>query len=186
MCKVFLKDEWEKYSLEGGIVRVGTYHRYWLPDHSVNPEFRKDMMSGFILDVKECKETGLRFFYNQLNGVIADGISVCVVPSHKHSETNQSGIARLARMLARQNRIDKVDCLLRKKTIDKLANGGSRSEQVQRESLMLNPEMGISGDVILLVDDVTTSGISLKICRELLIEAGAERVAMLALGKSEG
>lgn len=41
-------------------------------------------------------------------------------------------------------------------------------------------------DVSTLVDDVTTSGISLKICRELLVEAGAERVAMLALGKSEG
>ena len=37
---------------------------------------------------------------------------------------------------------------------------------------------------ILLVDDISTSGNSLLACKELLMENGAERVAMFALGKS--
>lgn len=49
---------------------------------------------------------------------------------------------------------------------------------------MTNPELSIDGDVILLVDDVTTSGNSLSACKELLLSHGASRVAMFALGKS--
>lgn len=43
--------------------------------------------------------------------------------------------------------------------------------------------MSIEGDVVLIVDDVTTSGASLEACRNILLEHGARRVAMLALGQ---
>ena len=44
--------------------------------------------------------------------------------------------------------------------------------------------MKVEGDVVLIVDDVTTSGASLEACRNILLEHGAQRVAMLALGQS--
>lgn len=37
---------------------------------------------------------------------------------------------------------------------------------------------------VLIVDDVTRSGASLEACREILLQSGAKRVAMLALGQS--
>lgn len=104
--------------------------------------------------------------------------------SYTEGRKNESGIAQLARRLARKERIDKVDFLLRAKTIDKLAHGGSRNIKAQLESIGVNPDMSVEGDVVLIVDDVTTSGASLEACRHILLEHGAERVAMLALGQS--
>lgn len=111
-------------------------------------------------------------------------MTICVVPSHTECETNDSGIAELARRLANNGRIDKTDYILRKKTIDKLAYGGSRDIRVQLDSLGVNEDMQIEGDVVLIVDDLTTSGASLEACKEILLKNGARRVAMLALGQS--
>lgn len=44
--------------------------------------------------------------------------------------------------------------------------------------------MTVDGDVVLIVDDVTTSGASLEACKQILLANGAKRVAMLALGQS--
>ncbi len=182
MKKIFYNDTWEEMSKDGEIVRYGLYHRYWNQDKTRNQAF--DVCSGRILDVKEKKENGISYFYNQLDEEICKDVTICVVPSHTQSDRNDSGIAELARRLAHNGRIDKIDYLVRTKTIDKLAYGGSRDIRVQLDSIDVNPNMTIDGDVVLLVDDVTTSGASLEACKEILYENGAERVAMLALGQS--
>ncbi len=182
--KIFENDNWEKLSLNNEVVQYGYYYPYRNPDGSVNPNFYKDRISGYILDVKEKKEKALNYFYNVLNTEICKNVTICVVPSHTASSTNQSGISILARRLANDERVDKVDYLLRSKSINKLASGGDRDLSIHLESIRPNEEMSISGDVVLLVDDVTTSGASLQACKEILLKNGAERVAMLALGKS--
>lgn len=184
MHRIFVNDEWEKLSNEGEILNFGYYRRYRMPDGSINPDFRKDIISGLILDVKEKKEKGLNYFYQNLQDQIEKGIAICVVPSHRSGYTNDSGIAELARRLASDDRIDKIDFILREKDIAKLSTGGEREYEIQKASIKANPAMTIEGDVILLVDDVTTSGNSLFASRDLLLENGAERVAMFALGKS--
>lgn len=143
-----------------------------------------DMFSGRILDVKDKKEKGIHFFFQQLDDEICKDVTLCVVPSHQRSTTNESGIACLARRLANNGRIDKVDFLLRKETIDKLAHGGSRDIKAQLDSIYTNDELSVSDEVVLIVDDVTTSGASLEACNQILMEHGAKRVAMLALGQS--
>jgi hypothetical protein len=182
MDRIFYNEEWEDALDEGRVVLCGYYHRYWNPDRTKNQAF--DMFSGRILDVKEKKEKGIDYFFRQLDDEICKDVTICVVPSHTEGKNNESGIAMLARRLASNGRIDKVDYLIRKKTIDKLAYGGSRDIRVQLESLGVNEHMTIEGDVVLLVDDVTTSGASLEACKEILLDYGARRVAMLALGQS--
>ncbi len=130
------------------------------------------------------KEKIYTFFFQLLNPIIADNISICVVPGHTASNENKSGIAILGKRLASENRIDKIDFLLRNKSIDKLSHGGNRQEEIHKESIISNPNLTITDDVVLLVDDVTTSGTSLQVCRDILINCGAKRVAMFALGKS--
>lgn len=68
--------------------------------------------------------------------------------------------------------------------MDKLAHGGSRDIREQLDSIGVNPDMSMEGNVVLIVDDVMTSGASLEACRKILLEHGAKRVAMLALGQS--
>ena len=41
-----------------------------------------------------------------------------------------------------------------------------------------------TGDIVLLMDDVTTTGNSLYACREILKNRGAGEVEMFALGKA--
>ena len=180
--RVFENEEWEELSLEGQVIRCGFYHRYRNPDGTKNQAF--DMFSGKILDVKDKKESGIQFFFRQLDEEICRDVTICVVPSHHAGMKNESGVAELARRLAQDGRIDKVDYLLRTETIDKLAYGGSRDIRVQLESIGTNAEMTVTGDVVLIVDDVTTSGASLEACKQILMEHGAKRVATLALGQS--
>ncbi len=183
--EVFNNEFWNDIADRNEIVFYGYYHKYRLPNGDVNKEFYADKISALILDVKDKNESGLNFFFAQLQSEIKDGITICVVPSHIASTKNSNGVAMLARRLAStNNRIDAVDYIIRTKTITKLANGGSRDIKIQRQTLDVNPNMSISGNVILLVDDVTTSGNSLLACKELLLKHGAKEVAMFALGKS--
>lgn len=45
-------------------------------------------------------------------------------------------------------------------------------------------DMDVNGDIVLLMDDVTTTGNSLYACREILLNHGASNVEMFALGKA--
>lgn len=182
--QIFTNKLWDEISMRGEILHCGYYHRYRNPDGSVNPGFYTDKISGYILDVKEKKARGMSYFYEQLRNEICKGVSICVVPSHIAGNTNDSGLANIARWLAQEGRVDRVDYLLRTKTVSKLATGGSREISVHLNSISVNPNMQIDGEVILLVDDVTTSGNSLRACQRILLENGATRVGLLALGQS--
>lgn len=87
-------------------------------------------------------------------------------------------------MLAENNRINKVYYLRINQSIDKLAWGGNRSKEVHLKTISTMNEVDIIGDIVLLMDDVTTTGNSLYACREILLERGAKCVKMFALGKA--
>ena len=72
----------------------------------------------------------------------------------------------------------------REKSIEKLATGGARDTWVHMQSITTADDMNIQGDVVLLMDDVTTTGNSLYVCKEILLDKGAEKVEMFALGKA--
>lgn len=88
-------------------------------------------------------------------------------------------------MLAKDGkRMNKVYYLQREHSIDKLATGGNRNKEVHLNSITTLDEIDIQGDVVLLMDDVTTTGNSLYVCKEILLSRGAHKVEMFALGRA--
>ena len=87
-------------------------------------------------------------------------------------------------MLAAYGRDNKVYFLRRSHSINKLATGGSRNLSVHMQSIDTVEDIDISGDIVLLMDDVTTTGNSLYVCKEILLNRGAANVEMFALGKA--
>lgn len=177
---VFINESWNN---TGEIVVYSNYHKYWLDKERKikNPLF--DVFSGKILDLKEGKASAIRYFYNLIDAEICKGITVCAVPSSDSSKV-VTGIGMLAEMLAQNGRVDKAYFLRRNRDIDKLAWGDRRDQQIHMQSISTMQEMEITGDIVLLMDDVTTTGNSLYACREILLQAGADHVEMFALGKA--
>ena len=125
------------------------------------------------------------------------GISIARVPGHdlcrplvddpilSKMRFANGGLDKLVSSLAsKKNRNDVSMCLERVKKIKKLSARGDRSPEVHFGSIEVRNKELIDQKNILLIDDVTTSGNSLKACRELLLRGGAYRVKMLALGKT--
>lgn len=177
---VFVNKEWEE---SDGIVVYSNYHRYWQNRELKikNPYF--DVFSGKILDLKEGKLAAVKYFYNLLNEEICEGVTICVVPSSDSTKI-ESGIGMLGEMLAANGRVNKVYYLRRTKSIAKLALGGARNKEVHMQTISAIDDIDISEDIVLLMDDVTTTGNSLYACKEILMQRGAKTVKMFALGKA--
>jgi predicted amidophosphoribosyltransferase len=166
-----------------GIIYLVEYHAYWIDKSQglKNPSFDKN--SARVLDLKESKEKGIAPFLEQLEQLVAEGVSIAVVPSHDPEKT-EGGIREMAHRLAANGRVDATGCLVRTKKIDKLATGGNRSVEVHLNSIEVREPELVMGKEMLLLDDVMTSGNSLLACKKLLKAAGAIRVKRLAIGKT--
>lgn len=177
---VFCNESWND---TGDIVVYSNYHKYWLDRERKikNPLF--DVFSGKILDLKEGKESAVRYFFALLDLEICKGVTICVVPSSDATK-KVTGMSRLGELLAQNGRVDKVYYLNRNSSIEKLATGGRRDKTVHLKSIRTLGDMDITNDIVLLMDDVTTTGNSLYACREILLERGARVVEMFALGKA--
>ena len=77
--------------------------------------------------------------------------------------------------------------LKRIKSLPKKSLGGLRSFKIEYESLIINElwRKKIKDRIILLIDDVITSGTSMETCQNILLQAGARRVICLALGRTQ-
>lgn len=177
---VFVNESWNDTN---DIVVYSNYHKYWLDRERriKNPLF--DVYSGKILDLKEGKLSAIQYFYNLLNEEIRKNVTICIVPS-SDSEKKITGMSRLGEKLAENGRINKVYLLNRRYSISKLAHGGNRDINVHLNSIDALEELDAQSDIVLLMDDVTTTGNSLYACREILMNHGARNVEMFALGKA--
>ena len=106
-----------------------------------------------------------------------------MVPSSKAGNLD-TGIAKLGIKLADNGRRDRVYFLVRDSSIPKLATGGRRSQNLHMKTIRTLEDMSVEKEIVLLMDDVTTTGNSLYACREVLLRQGAGKVEMFALGKA--
>lgn len=170
---------------DGGIISLGEY-RPW--------SFHKDCggngsdwpkHSARTLDLKKKKAAGFTYFFDYLVDKIKKAEAIAVVPSHSPATGPTSGAHILAKRLAKAlGIVDAGATLVRHKEIEKLAGGGCRDIDIHLDSVRVDNAGLIKGKVVILLDDVTTSGHSLRACKRKLLEAGAKEVKMLALGRT--
>lgn len=170
------------------------YHSYWAKDSSGsktrNPKFNEQ--SAIILDIKKCGETANRaveeFIHSLLSKITEESDAsiqiVAAIPGHQAHSISQ-GLVALTHAIAEQLYIVALPSLLiRTKSIEKLSHGGNRSIQIHYKSMTVADRHNVRGKSILLIDDVRTTGHSLTAGANLLLEAGAKAVHILAIGQT--
>lgn len=176
---------------------LGSYHarpllrtssRMYLPHtgriNSLKSEFEVDGATwggGEDSDVDD-----VEYFYNLLNPLLKTGFPIAIVPTHDPAARNW-GLVKIARRLSVQGRIDATSCLVRIRYTDPQRQfTGTERKRIKRhlDSIEVRDESLIKSKVVLLLDDIVTTGTSLMACKKLLLDAGATEVICLALGKA--
>ena len=196
-CRIFRDPEKNKLidsNSEKNIITLGKYYPKYDRQYK-----DMDKFSDMILDIKKDEKKldpqsgeyyyykkAINYFTNRLHAILSDTEEyvICVMPTHAVG-TAPSGIRTIAKQLCSPPIIDGIDVLSRAFEIPKKAIGGSRDLQLEIESLTLRNESIVKGRQVLLMDDVTTTGTSLKAGKYLLERAGVALIALLALAKTQ-
>jgi predicted amidophosphoribosyltransferase len=166
------------------IYYLSSYHPYHKGN---NPAF--DHISGMLLSFKRGDPSSIPFWLGRVEKAIKDNINdkpfyVATVPSStkgKHHLGFSQLIPKLSQSLNVLN--DKGNLLKRDATIDKLATGGERAIEVHVNSLSVASQ--VEGDKpVVLLDDVTTTGNSMRVAISKLNRAGYTVILAIALGKT--
>ncbi len=179
-CRIFRNSEKNAIALNE-ILYLGRYH----PWHSGNnPDF--DDFSSSILDVKDQRIKEMNHFTDRVQSILSDTEEyvICVIPTHT-AGTAPSGIRTIAKELCSHTIIDGTDILSRTLETPKKATSGNRNMESEIKSLTVTDKSIVRDRQVLLMDDVTTTGTSLKAGKCLLEQAGAKQVVMLALAKTQ-
>lgn len=172
-----------------------------LPYHSKYDKLYEEMdkFSQLILDIKKdekkldtksCEyhyyKVAIDYFIDRLYHILSDTEEyvICVIPSHAVG-TAPSGIRTIAKQLCTHPIIDRTNLISRVFEMPKKSMGGPRNLKLEIESIAVRDESIIRDRQILLLDDVTTTGTSLKAGKYILEEAGAKIVTLLALSKTQ-
>ncbi len=156
-----------------------------------NPNFNNyGQFSKMILSLKKKEQEGINYLYKK---IIDKGVfdseknkikAIMVVPSHDPDNFN-SGINSLAEKIAQEyNWINATGCLRRKIKVPKLSEGGNRSIDIHLESIEFVDDIKIKDKCVLLIDDITTTGISMKACKSILIKNGIIDGFTFAIGQT--
>ena len=179
--RIFREPEKYMMSLESN-QSLGKYHPW---RSGVNPNF--DSFSQQILDIKNQKPDAIEYFTNRLHDILNENEEyvICVIPSSKKGLAD-SGIRAVVKRLCKLSVIDGTDVIIRNRTMDpNHLSAQKRSLEEELDSLTIDNEKIIRCKQVLLLDDITTRGISFKAARQKLKDAGAILVAAIALGQTQ-
>ena len=154
---------------------------YYIDNYSPYSHGQQSSFSRNILRLKQQEPDAITFFYDLLSDIIEPDDNVVCVPSSR--EYQVSSFTYLVQGLLDEDH-DFTTLLMRTSTIDKLAYGGKRDYDVHINSIQMNPDYNYIPDSVILLDDVSTSGNSLRACEDILYEAGVQNIIKLVLGKT--
>lgn len=178
----------EKFNSLPNIFYLGFYHplyNYYEDCYEDNEYFNE--YSQKILELKNSVHEAIRFFTKELDRIIDDEeVVITAVPSSDATCTS-SGIVDLSKQLlqCKRNFIDGTSCIKRVKSIPKQSQSSEkRTKKRHKDSIEIQNQSIIKDRRVIILDDVLTTGNTVKACQELLIETGAKEVKIIVLGKT--
>ena len=159
-----------------------SFHNYYIP---MSRGGKNDKYSCDIIKFKDNHPISCEYFFDILKNKNFNNIDAVVYMPSSDATRETTPVKELAQRLAEYNGwIDATDCLVRHTSKQKAAHGGDRSIAVHEKTLVVRNKDKIYNKNVLVLDDITTTGNSLKVAMMLLNDAGAESVASFALGRT--
>jgi predicted amidophosphoribosyltransferase len=118
------------------------------------------------LDFKKGKTDLIAGFVGMIEPELPENIAIAIVPSHDPTKPGKGMSAIAEQLAAKGGRTNASTTLVRTKKIEKLANGGNRSEDVHDGSITVRDAHLIKDKDVLLLDDVAKTGNSLRACQK--------------------
>lgn len=146
------------------------------------------------VEYKKFKNIFISNFLKKFDNDLLDYDIIVCVPSHCMGNYNDNPLARMIEEISKihiyvndKKKIytDGSQYLLRYKTVQEQKTQKKRCEDTHLDSVKLKENINISGKNIILIDDITTSGSSLRACKKILKDAGANEVICFAFGKTK-
>lgn len=136
---------------------------------------------GYIEDYNFFRNIYFHNFLKKYN--LIDHNIICCVPSHTANISNNGSLALMIKEICKNTTyIDGSQLLIRNKSIPAQKNQRKRFEETHIDSINISGD--VKGKKIILIDDITTSGSSLRANKKILLNAGASSVICFAFSKS--
>jgi len=160
------------------------YIRDYFPTKRISSQIQQ-IEHDKIIRIKRDKRYALETQYELLirNFKKDADITLCVIPSHNKG-LQETSMRYLAKKLSKKNITNGTSCLLRAKTIPEKHLTNNRDINQEKSSLKVQYPSLIKNKIIVVLDDIVTTGTSMLAAKELLEEAGAKRVYGLAIAKT--
>ena len=152
------------------------------------PHNQRGENTKMILALQDNKDPGrpvaVDYFFGELDKVLSNQFPIAMVPSHD-PQAAPAGIVQLIQRLVANNRIDAASCLVRHTKVEESSYWKNRSMEKHLSSIKVMNRTLVEKQTVLLLDDVVSSGNSMRACKKLLIDHGAAGVVCLTLGLRE-
>lgn len=164
---------------------LGVYQPYKSGNNDKFDDFSKK-----ILDFKRKHLSVITYFHDRLvTEIIPPGnYAICIAPSSSMTPvvngkyTHQSAVALLCERLCKTlNAINASSSLIRTEDKVKSHLGGSKNIEDHLKTLKLSSDEFIKGRDVILLDDVLTTGHTIKSCYQTLVTGNPNRIAIVVL-----
>lgn len=166
------------------IMPLYNYHPW---EDGKNP--RIDKTTNNLINLKKNQMPAVRYFSKVVRSqflsiVCTEPRVFCVVPSHTQNVVSPALMTVMENIKKDFGFTNSTNLLIRTQTVPKSATGGDRSMQHHLDSISVTNPSIVQDKVVFLFDDISTTGSSLKACRRLLLETGAQKVVMISFGQT--
>ena len=148
------------------------------------PHNQRGENTKMILALQDNKDPGrpvaVDYFFGELDRALSHQFPIAMIPSHDPQATS-AGLVQLIQRLVANNRIDAGSCLVRHTKVEESSYWKNRSMEKHLQSIKVINQASVENQTVLLLDDVVSSGNSMRACKKLLIDKGAADVVCLTL-----